>query len=158
YLERNLSVYFSPNTHLLGEALTLHALGVLMPELPGARRWRDVGRRIVRKEMTRQVRVDGGHFERSTYYHVYAVDMFLFHAIVEEPAPDYLDGLRRMGTFLASLLGDCGRIPLLGDDDGGRMFHPYGRRDEFGRASLAALGCYLRGKGDSLPWTWDQQD
>jgi hypothetical protein len=27
YLEINLSVYFSPNTHLLGEAVALHALG-----------------------------------------------------------------------------------------------------------------------------------
>src|SRR5262249_34115124 len=29
YLEYNLSVYFSPNTHLQGEALALHVLGVL---------------------------------------------------------------------------------------------------------------------------------
>ncbi len=29
HLEENLSVYFSPNTHLLGEAVALHALGVM---------------------------------------------------------------------------------------------------------------------------------
>ena len=29
FLELNLSVYFSPNTHLLGEAVALHALGVM---------------------------------------------------------------------------------------------------------------------------------
>ena len=140
YLERNLSIYFSPNTHLLGEALALHALGILMPGLPGAERWRDVGRRVVLGEMSNQVRADGSHFEQSTYYHVYALDMFLFHAILEEPPPAYLDGLRRMGEFLAALLGEAGRIPLIGDDDGGRLFHPYGRRDEFGRATLTALG------------------
>ena len=28
YIERNLSTYFSPNTHLLGEAVVLHALTV----------------------------------------------------------------------------------------------------------------------------------
>jgi hypothetical protein len=37
YLERNLSVYFSPNTHLLGEAVALHALGVLFPAFPRRR-------------------------------------------------------------------------------------------------------------------------
>lgn len=153
YLERNLSVYFSPNTHLLGEAVALHALGVLMPRLPGAKGWRDAGRRVVLSEMTHQVRADGSHFEQSTYYQVYALDMFLFHAILEESTPDYLDGLRRMGHFLAALLGDAGRIPLMGDDDGGRLFHPYGRRDEFGRASLAALGCYLR-----EPCSWTESD
>jgi len=158
YLERNISVYFSPNTHLLGEALALHALGVLLPGLPGADHWRTVGRRVVREEMAHQVRADGGHFEQSAYYHVYALDMFLLHALLEEPPADYLDGLRRMGIFLAALLGDTGRIPLLGDDDGGRLFHPYGRRDEFGRASLAALGCYLRRGGESVPWSWGEPD
>src|SRR2546422_10707577 len=29
---------------------------------------------------------------------------------------------------------------LLGDDDGGRLFHPYGRRDRFGRATLSTCG------------------
>src|SRR5262249_31347011 len=29
FLEHNLSVYFSPNTHLLGEVVALHALGEL---------------------------------------------------------------------------------------------------------------------------------
>ena len=143
YLERNLSVFFSPNTHLLGEALALHALGLLMPGIPGAERWLSVGRRVMLGAMDHQVRADGSHFEQSTYYHVYALDMFLFHAILEEPPQAYLDSLRRMGEFLAALLGDAGRIPLMGDDDGGRLFHPYGRRDEFGRDSLAALGCYL---------------
>ena len=155
YLERNLSVYFSPNTHLLGEAVALHALGLLLPDIPGAEQWREVGRRVVLEEMTRQVLPDGGHFELSAYYHVYALDMFLFHAILEEPGPAYVDGLRRMGHLLAALLGDAGRIPLLGDDDGGRLFHPYGRRDEFGRASLAALDCYLR---DAPRWSWKAQD
>ena len=140
YLERNLSVYFSPNTHLLGEALALHALGVLMPGIPGAERWRSLGRSVMLAAMNHQVREDGSHFEQSTYYHVYALDMFHFHAVLEEPPPDYLESMRRMGHFLAALLGDSGRIPMMGDDDGGRLFHPYGRRDEFGRASLAALG------------------
>ena len=31
HLERNLSIYFSPNTHLLGEALALYALGRYFP-------------------------------------------------------------------------------------------------------------------------------
>ena len=47
YLELNLSVYFSPNTHLLGEAVALHALGVLFPSFPRAARWAETGGRIV---------------------------------------------------------------------------------------------------------------
>jgi hypothetical protein len=37
-----------------------------------------------------------------------------------------------------------GRLPILGDDDGGRFFHPYGERDTFGRATLATCSVLLR--------------
>ena len=45
HISGNLSVYFSPNTHLMGEAVALHAIGVLFPEFPRARRWRREGGR-----------------------------------------------------------------------------------------------------------------
>lgn len=64
YLEQNLSVYFSPNTHLLGEAVALHALGRLFPEMPRAQRWRSTGSRLVLEQMGTQVRSDGSHFEQ----------------------------------------------------------------------------------------------
>ncbi len=38
HLYENLSVYFSPNTHLLGEAVALHALGALFPNFKGSDR------------------------------------------------------------------------------------------------------------------------
>ena len=84
YLELNLSVYFSPNTHLLGEAVALHALGVLFPEFPHAARWAKDGGRIVEQQMERQVRADGSHFEQSAYYHVYALDFFLAVPVIGE--------------------------------------------------------------------------
>src|SRR5438477_8622030 len=34
-------------------------------------------------------------------------------------------------------MGTAGVLPLIGDDDGGRLFHPYGDRTRFGRATLA---------------------
>src|SRR5208282_6768920 len=34
YIERYLSTYFSPNTHLLGEAVALFSLGALYPQMP----------------------------------------------------------------------------------------------------------------------------
>jgi uncharacterized heparinase superfamily protein len=72
YLEANLSVYFSPNTHLLGEAVALHALGLLFPSFPRAGDWARQGSQIVAEQMEAQVREDGSHFEQSSYYHLYA--------------------------------------------------------------------------------------
>jgi heparinase II/III-like protein len=69
-IERYLSTYFSPNTHLLGEAVALFFTGVLCPELPSAERWENLGWKITLQEAQRQVRPDGMHFEQSLYYHV----------------------------------------------------------------------------------------
>ncbi len=117
HLERNLSVYFSPNTHLLGEAVALHALGLMFSN----RRWAAAGGRIVRQEMERQVRGDGSHFEQSSYYHVYALDMFRFHAALAGADDAYRARLGRMEEFLDALMGPQRMLPLLGDDDGGRF-------------------------------------
>ncbi len=37
HIEQNLSHYFSPNTHLLGEALALYVAGRALPMLRGLR-------------------------------------------------------------------------------------------------------------------------
>ena len=134
YLERNLSVYFSPNTHLLGEAVTLHALGVLFPAFPRAHRWKARGAEVVHEALQQQVREDGSHFEQSSYYHVYALDFFLLHQALGGAVPK--EKLDRMADYLAALMGPRRILPFLGDDDGGRLFHPYGDRDKFGRATL----------------------
>jgi hypothetical protein len=145
FLERNLSIYFSPNTHLLGEAVALHALGVLFDRSG----WRTTGGQIVEEAMERQVRDDGSHFEQSAYYHVYALDFFLFHATLAEPSPGYLARLERMAEYLDALLGPSSILPLFGDDDGGRLFHPYGDRTRFGRATMAACAVFF-GRGGWL--------
>lgn len=154
HLEINLSFYFSPNTHLLGEAVALHALGALFPTFPRAGRWKKLGNRVVIEQMDRQVRADGSHFEQSTYYHVYALDMFLFHAILSEPTREYKAKLTKMADYLHALLGPARKLPLLGDDDGGRFFHPYGTHDEFGRATLATAALYLNHDG----WPYQPED
>ena len=142
YLEHNLSFYFSPNTHLLGEAVVLHALGVLFPDWPRSREWVDYGGRVTREQLVSQINEDGSHFEQSSYYHVYAVDFFLLHWILSRESPP--EKAHRMGDFLHALLGAGRAIPLIGDDDGGRLFHPYGDCTQFGRATLATLSLLLK--------------
>jgi hypothetical protein len=134
YIERYLSTYFAPNTHLLGEAVALFFIGTLCPGLPSARRWRTIGWDITLEQARRQVRADGMHFEQSTYYHVYALDFF-FHARMlasrnEVAIPQWLD--LTLQTMLAVLqaMGTGGAIARLGDDDGGRVFDHRRNRSE----------------------------
>ena len=121
YLETNLSVYFSPNTHLLGEAVALHALGVWFPEWPHARSWRETGACLVEEAMQRQVREDGSHFEQSVYYHGYALDFFQLYRSMAPGSAAFDERLGRMEEFLRAMIGPSKIVPLIGDDDGGRV-------------------------------------
>ncbi len=134
HIERYLSTYFSPNTHLLGEAVALYSIGLLCPELRSSSRWRKKGWEIMLRESQRQVMPDGFYFEQSTYYHVYALD-FLLHAGVLASLnkmpfpPDYQHRLEQMLDALA-LLCQAGTPPSWGDDDGGRVFDAQRNRAE----------------------------
>ncbi|HXW89059.1 MAG TPA: heparinase II/III family protein [Terriglobales bacterium] len=151
HIDGYLSTYFSPNTHLLGEAVALVFLGTLCPELPLARRWQQRGWALVEQEAVRQVRDDGLHFEQSLYYHVYALDLFLHAAVlasvnqitVQVPLQRTLE---RMLEALAAVARN-GRVPQLGDDDGGRVFDP-ARNRAMHLLDPLATGAVLFGRGD----------
>jgi len=151
HIERYLSTYFSPNTHLLGEAVALFFFGTLLPTLKDAERWRTMGWQMVLQEATNQVRADGMHFEQSTYYHVYALD-FLLHATVLASVNDVLippeleKTIQKMLDVLA-LLEQTGNMPRFGDDDGGRVFDGRRNRPEHLLDPLAT-GAVLFGRGD----------
>ena len=134
YIARYHSKYFSPNTHLLGEAVALLYIGILCPEIPEARSWREWAWDIAVSESARQVRPDGVYFEQSLYYHVYAVDLFLYaRALAVRNGfviPEKLDHtLKRMLDFLFAEC-EAGAAEGFGDDDGGRVFNPRRNRVE----------------------------
>src|SRR4029453_6203325 len=76
HLETYLSTYFSPNTHLTGEALGLFYLGTLLPEFTDSDRGRRPGLRILAEQLSRHVKPDGSYFEQSSYYHRYTTDFY----------------------------------------------------------------------------------
>jgi heparinase II/III-like protein len=142
HIERNLSHYFSPNTHLLGEALALYVAGRALPELAASARRVSLGRRILLDEIERQIASDGGHSERSTHYHRYALDFYSLALIVacntgDEAAPRFEEAVRRLGRAARLLADRAGRTPHLGDDDGGMLTPITGRAPDDLRDSLA---------------------
>ncbi len=128
HISRYLSTYFSPNTHLIGEAVALFFVGILCPQIRWASEWKTIGWEILVTEAERQVQTDGVYFEQSIYYHVYALDFFLHARILAErngrQIPIGFDQkIERMAEVL-SVLGQNGTTPRIGDDDGGRVFDP----------------------------------
>ena len=151
HIETYLSTYFSPNTHLLGEALALFFLGTLFPSVRSAPRWQRRGWEILEREAAKQVRPDGFYFEQSTYYHVHAVDIFLHARILAALngipiSPEFDQILQRMLNALL-LLGRAGLTPKIGDDDGGRVFDSRRNRAEHMLDPLAT-GAVLYRRGD----------
>lgn len=132
HIERHLSTWFSPNTHLTGEALGLLYLGTAWTGLSRAAHWRERGWTILREQLPLQVRADGTYFEQSSWYLGYTVDFYV-HALrlalasgLPMPA-EILPRVTAAARALRALARRDGTIPLLGDDDGGRLL-PLGPR------------------------------
>jgi hypothetical protein len=133
HVERYLSQYYSPNTHLTGEALGLFYAGVLFPELQGAQGWRALGSRVLEEQVERQVHPDGVYFEQSTRYQYYTVEIYLHYVLlakrnrqpVAEPVQERLE---RMMEFLLHVRRPDGTMPQIGDTDGGWLL-PLVRRE-----------------------------
>jgi hypothetical protein len=148
HIEHNLSRYFSPNTHLTGEALALYVAGLALPELKASERRAARGREILMAEAVRQVRADGGHVELSGHYHRYSTDFYLFAAATAARAGDpaaavFEESARRQANFLRTIVDERGIRPQFGDDDGGQLFPICGRDAADCRDTLATAAILL---------------
>ncbi|MFI5006787.1 MAG: alginate lyase family protein [Solirubrobacterales bacterium] len=147
-----LSSYFSPNTHLTGEALGLVYAGLLFPELSAARSWRDTGVRILVDEIKRQVLHDGVYFEQSTAYQCYTVEIYLHFLLVaarnrlEVPA-EVAERVQQLLDFLLFVRRPDGGLPAIGDADGGRLL-PLVPREPQDATGLFAVAAAHFGRSD----------
>lgn len=151
HIEHYLSTYYSPNTHLLGEAVALFFIGTLCVQLRRAEHWQNMGLQIVLREAERQVRGDGSYFEQSLYYHVYALDFFLhFRRLAERnniQVPQSFDSILSKMLGVLEFLSQAGIPEGFGDDDGGRVFDPSRNRAEHLKDPLST-GAMLLGRRD----------
>jgi len=166
HLERYLSTYFSPNTHLTGEALGLFYIGTQCPELPQAQRWRNLGAQVLEASVEKQVLPDGVYFEQATQYHRYTIDIYLQYLLLaraaNRPVSDRVeDALHRLFDVLLHITRGDGSIPLIGDDDGGRLVQldnrlPHDVRSLLGTGAVVLNRSDLAwmGRGDDAAMCW----
>jgi hypothetical protein len=152
HVERYLSHYFSPNTHLTGEALGLFYAGVVFPDLPGAARWRERGAEILVRELARQVRGDGVYFEQTTCYQRYSVEIALHLLILAARVrfalpPAVADQAQAMLDFLLAVRSPDGALPQIGDSDGGWLL-PLFRRPAGDVRGVFGVAAALFGRAD----------
>ena len=152
HLETYLSTYFSPNTHLTGEALGLYFLGTFLPEFKEAERWKNLGYRILLDALDFQVRADGVYCEQSSHYHRYTTDFYanllILRQLENAPVePKHPEKLKQLFEFLLFIAGPNGETSLFGDDDGGRFYFLDEKAATDFRPTLA-VGATLFERGD----------
>ena len=149
HIEKYLSTYYSPNTHLTGEALGLFYIGTQFSFLKNAKTWRDAGAKILFDELDKQILPDGVYFEQSTWYQRYTTDFYTHFLILqtlgdeaeltEKQREKLSKKIESLMDFSMAITRPDGTTPLIGDDDGGR-FLPHasgGAPDDF-RAVLSS--------------------
>lgn len=148
HVERYLSYYFSPNTHLTGEALGLFYAGTIFPGDGEPERWRTRGARILVEQLERQVLADGVYFEQSSCYQRYTVEIYLHFLILAArqglAVPAAVgEKVQQMLDFLLAIRRPDGSMPQIGDNDGGCLLPLVRRSPEDLRGVFAAAAVFF---------------
>lgn len=124
HIEKYLSLLFSPNTHLTGEALGLYYAGTLFPGLDAGAAWRRKGRTILLEQLRKQVLDDGVYFEQSSCYQRYTAEIYLHFMLLAARSADLLprfvgERVQLLIDWLLAVQNPDGSMPRIGDEDGG---------------------------------------
>jgi hypothetical protein len=155
HVSRYLSYYFSPNTHLTGEAVGLFYAGVLLREFDAAPDWRGRGMHVLVAESRRQVSADGVHFEQSTCYQRYTIEIYQHFAMLaarnDIRVPFEVEyALNHMVDFLLAVRWPNGTLPSIGDADGGWLMPLAHRSPGDGRGLFATAAAMF----DRRDFSW----
>lgn len=117
FLERNIERHLLGN-HVLENGRAL-VFGGLFFDGEDARRWFDLGLRILKDEIQEEYLPGGGHFERSPMYHCILLegllDTYAYLAGSEHDAAWLLEPLRKMCDWLENIRCPDGAFPLFND-------------------------------------------
>jgi hypothetical protein len=108
--------------HFIADCTSLVVIGSVLWHRKECRRWRDHAWASLCLEMEKQVDDEGVHFENSTNYHFFVMELLGLAARTASlqgmPIPEeFADKLRKMNEFSALCMKPDGESALLGDSD-----------------------------------------
>ncbi|MFZ0391994.1 MAG: heparinase II/III family protein, partial [Calditrichia bacterium] len=134
FIEENLSFYYSPYNHLIGELAALSFLGIVLdgPEQP--RIWREKYWNELAGQLPHQFSPDGFTVEQASYYHHFTLGFYIQVALLRQNNnynvnEDVWAFIENAVEFSFYLTRPDGRIPMIGDIDSARSLY-FGRPDE----------------------------
>ncbi len=118
------------NNHYLTNILGLLFAGLLFEKTENGKKWLEFASSEIQKEMQYQVLGDGVDFEKSTWYHGFATEMFLVAYLLMKKRNLKIDKsfenqLTKMFVFLKIITRSDGSLLSIGDNDSGRLFKNY---------------------------------
>ncbi len=126
WMQRFPSGFSSANNHLIAERAGEFLIGLTMPELPDAGSTVSKAQAILEREADKQILDDGVGAEQSPTYGAFTAEFLLLCAQAarnaDRPMNSNVDAaLLRFARFISWLALEDGTVPLIGDDDEGRV-------------------------------------
>ncbi|RMH60199.1 MAG: hypothetical protein D6677_14265 [Calditrichaeota bacterium] len=151
YLYENLSIYFSPYNHLIGEAAGLFLAGYLFPGFRDADKWANRAWDVLCDQVEKQFHADGGSVEQASFYHHFTLGFYLQTIQVkrlngQEVPARVMERVRRAIEFSACLTKPDGDMPHLGDIDDARSIY-FGDPTHWDFSAWRAIGAAWYGRG-----------
>ncbi len=128
YLHENLSIYFSPYNHLIGEAAGLFLAGYLFPGFRDAAKWEKRAWQVLSDQIEKQFHPDGASVEQASFYHHFTLGFYLQAMAVKglngETVPAHMaQRVEKALEFSAYITKPDGDMPHLGDIDDARSIY-----------------------------------
>jgi hypothetical protein len=155
HLFRYPSKYSSCANHAIAEALGLFITGLCFPEIKGAKKWKKKGKKVLEREVSRQIYPDGSSFEHSIPYLQFVLDNFLVYYLscleYKEPVSEvFTERLKAAFEFINNILDREGNYPLIGDDDDGFLLK-FWFKEQNNFVSLLNTGAILFDRPEWIP-------
>lgn len=153
--------------HYLANICGLIFISIYLPQSHETFAWSRFGVSELKKEIAHQFLLDGGSFEGSTSYHRLSAEMCLYTLALlsatdfrTELGDQVTELLEKIIPFTSGILKPDGRVPQIGDNDGGRFFRlaPEGLHDDslrHGHLLYAAAG--FSAKSQSQPASFETE-
>ncbi len=152
-IEENLSYFYSPYNHLIGELAALAFLGTVYSHSPKMHRWRDHYWREMETQLEKQFRADGFTVEQASYYHHFTLGFYLQTAQLRKKnglpvSPKVWETLERALEFPMHLTRPDGQLPMLGDIDSARSIYFYRPASKWNLRPFLSLGAAIFQRAD----------
>ena len=147
-IEENLSFYYSPYNHLIGELAALAFLGTVFSSSPQTEMWRDKYWQEMERQLPKQFHPDGFTVEQASYYHHFTVGFYLMGALLREQnglpvSAEVYETMEKALGFSMDLTRPDGQLPMLGDIDSARSIYFYRPETMWNLRPFLSLGAVL---------------